>query len=75
MIYSVSAESDEGKTVLIMELRCASNETLNPGKLLESLFKFSGLDITTEQCRITRKELYATGSSGKKVPVYEAQQQ
>ncbi len=75
MIYSVSAESDEGKTVLIMELRCASNETLNPGKLLESLFKFSGLDITAEHCRITRKELYATGSSGKKVPVYEAQQQ
>lgn len=73
MIGSVEAESrSNGLLTLKMELRCASNETLNPGKLLESLFKFCGLDINTEQCRITRTELLAKDSSGRKVSVFEA---
>ena len=73
MIGSVEEEcSNTGLITLKMELRCASNETLNPGKLLESLFKFSGLEIQTEQCRITRKELFAKDSRGRKVSVFEA---
>ena len=72
MIDSLRAEGRSGKTVLLMELRCASNETLNPGKLMESLVKFNGLDIDIDQCRITRKELLAKDSLGRKVTVFEA---
>ena len=74
MIYSLRAEDRNASAVLIMELRCASNETLNPGKLLESLFRYCGLDTDLDQCRITRKELFAKDSQGRKVSVFEAYQ-
>lgn len=74
MIYSLSLEDRSGTAVIVMELRCASNETLNPGKLLESLFRYCGLDVDIDQCRISRKDLFALDSQGRKVSVFEAYQ-
>jgi len=60
MVYSVEEVSRTEDTItLTMMLRCASNETLNPEKLLTSLWTFSGMDYPAEEARITRKELYA----------------
>ena len=64
--------SDNGIVVLRMMLRCASNETLNPGKLLQSLFKYYNLDIPIEECRVTRLELFAEDQQGGLVPLHEA---
>ena len=54
-----------------MMLRCASNETLNPGKLLQSLFKYYNLDINVEDCRITRLDLYAEDAQGRLVSIFD----
>ena len=64
--------SDNGIVVLRMMLRCASNETLNPGKLLQSLFKYYNLDVEIENCRITRLDLFAEDAGGVLVPLHEA---
>ena len=58
---------DDGRAVLRMMLKCASNETLNPGKLLQSLFKYYNLDISIEDCRITRMDIYAEDAHGRLV--------
>ena len=63
------AAGDDGSVVLRMMLRCASNETLNPGKLLQSLFKYYNLSINIEDCRITRMDLFAEDSHGRLVPL------
>ena len=55
------AAGDDGSVVLRMMLRCASNETLNPGKLLQSLFKYYNLSISMD--------LFAEDSHGRLVPL------
>ena len=62
-------KTEDGITVVRMMLRCASNETLNPGKLLQSLFKYYNIDINVEECRITRKDLFVEGPDGAAVPL------
>ena len=62
---------EDGSVMLRMMLRCASNETLNPGKLLQSLFKYYNLDINVEDCRITRLDLYAEDAQGRLVSIYD----
>ena len=54
-----------------MLLRCASNETLNPGKLLESLIRYTGADIKTEEIKIIRNDLIVRNSKGVLVSLYE----
>jgi hypothetical protein len=54
-----------------MMLRCASNETLNPGKLLKSLFMFYNMDIPVEDCRITRLDIFAENELKELIPLYE----
>ena len=50
-------------------LRCASNETLNPGKVLQSLFRYYNIDIPVEECRITRKDIFAFNDREELVPL------
>ncbi len=61
-IYSVDPTDSDDGVVLYMTLRCASNETLNPGKLLESLFRYYNIDKPVYECRITRLDI-CTGSA------------
>ena len=71
MIYSAElVESSNDHVKLSLILRCASNETLNPGKLMESFFRFSGLVTDLSECRFTRLDLLAV-SNGKLVSLYE----
>jgi radical SAM-linked protein len=71
-INELSADvREDGTVVLKMMLRCASNETLNPGKLLQSLFKYYNLDVNIEDCRITRIDLYAEDDQGRLVSLYD----
>ena len=60
----------DGAAAARMMLRCASNETLNPGKLLQSLFKFYNIDADVAECRITRKDIYAERPDGELVPLF-----
>ena len=72
-IKELSAYRSEDSTVKIrMMLRCASNETLNPGKLLQSLFKYYNYSISPEDCRITRLDLYTEDDQGTLMPLCEA---
>ena len=72
-IKDFTAASSDGNTVTLrMMLRCASNETLNPGKLLQSMFEFYGMNIPIESCRITRLDIFADSPQGRLVPLYEA---
>lgn len=60
-IYSVSLPEDvPGGQIINMVINAASNESLNPLQLMNSLVKFRGKDIAPEDIRITRKELYYT---------------
>jgi radical SAM-linked protein len=70
MIFSVEQQGQD-PLVLKLMLRCASNETLNPGKLLESYFRFAGLDTDLSDCRIIRIDLLGKNSDGKLVSLYE----
>ena len=65
------ADASNYQMVLKMVLRCASNETLNPGKLIESLFRYYNIDKACEECLITRKDLLAYDGSGELVSLYE----
>ena len=67
---SISRE-DDGRIAVRMMLRCASNETLNPGKLLKSLFMFYNMDIPVEECRITRLDIFAENERKETIPLYE----
>ena len=60
---------EDGSAVAGMMLRCASNETLNPGKLLQSLFRYYNIDIPVEECRITRKDIFAFNDREELVPL------
>ncbi|MBQ5415122.1 MAG: DUF2344 domain-containing protein, partial [Firmicutes bacterium] len=72
-IYSVEPSvSDDGGVVLYMMLRCASNETLNPGKLLESMFKYYNIDNPVYECRITRLDLFAVSEEKGRISLYES---
>ena len=72
MIKSVTiTDRNEDSTKLHLILRCASNETLNPGKLTESFFRFAGMVTDLSECRFTRLDLLATDGSGKLVPLNE----
>ena len=71
-IRSFELGPSEGGISARMCLRCASNETLNPGKLLETFFKYCGIDLPIEECRITRKDMLAKDSEGRLVSAYEA---
>ena len=51
-------ETEEGSRLLLL-LRSAPNETLNPVNLLESLCAFSGSAFDRESVRVTRKDLFA----------------
>ena len=74
MVYSLEeSERTDESIKLTMLLRCASNETLNPVKLLTSLWNFNSMEYPSEDARITRKELYAR-VDGKPVPLREYQQ-
>ena len=55
-VYSI-LKNDEQKSIYML-LRCASNETLNPINLLESLFRFSNIEFKSENARVTRIDLY-----------------
>ena len=71
-INGLSAEvSKDGTVKLSMMLRCASNETLNPGKLLQSMFKYYNVDMNIEDCRITRIDLYAEDAQGRLVSLFD----
>jgi radical SAM-linked protein len=59
-----------GSAVVRMMLRCASNETLNPGKLLQSLFRYYNIDVPVEECRITRKDILAFNDREELVPLF-----
>jgi hypothetical protein len=60
-IYSVSLpENVPGGQIINMVINAASNESLNPLQLMNSLVKFKGKEIAPEDIRITRKELYYT---------------
>ncbi|MBQ6671159.1 MAG: DUF2344 domain-containing protein [Firmicutes bacterium] len=75
-IYSVEPSvSDDGGVVLYMMLRCASNETLNPGKLLESMFKYYNIDKPLHECRITRLDICTGSAEEGFVPLYESFQE
>ena len=63
------ARCEDGSAVAGMMLRCASNETLNPGKLLQSLFKYYNIDVPVEECRITRKDIFAFNDREELVPL------
>ncbi|MBQ9891291.1 MAG: DUF2344 domain-containing protein [Firmicutes bacterium] len=72
-IYSFTIKDiSEGQCRADMSLRCASNETANPGKLLESFFGFCGISTKIEDCRITRKDILALNGEGQLVSAYEA---
>ncbi len=72
-IYSVEPSfSDDGGVVLYMMLRCASNETLNPGKLIESMFKYYNIDNPVYECRITRLDLFAVSEEKGRISLYES---
>jgi len=72
-VYSFSINrSAGGGCVAEMSLRCASNETVNPGKLLESFFAYCGTATALEDCRITRKDILALNKEGELVSAYEA---
>ena len=60
---------EDGSAVAGMMLRCASNEALNPGKLLQSLFRYYNIDIPVEECRITRKDIFAFNDREELVPL------
>ena len=64
-------EITEGSITIEMTLRCASNETLNPGKLLESFMRYLSVDIGTEYYKIIRKDILGKSSEGKLVSLYE----
>ena len=57
--------------IIDMLLRCASNETLNPGKLLESIIKYTGSDIKPEDIMIRRDALIGRNSEGVLNTLYE----
>jgi len=61
----------DNKLILNMTLRCASNETLNPGKLLESLLRYSGAESGIEYVKIIRKDLLGYNSFGELQSIYE----
>ena len=65
------SRGDDGRIAVRMMLRCASNETLNPGKLLNSLFMFYNMDIPVEECRITRLDIFAENERKETIPLYE----
>ena len=72
-IYSFTVESiGNGMFRAYMSLRCASNETANPGKLLESFFGCCGIGTAIEDCRITRIDILALDKDEKLVSAYEA---
>ena len=62
---------ENGQITVRMMLRCASNETLNPGKLLKSMFMFYNMDIPVEECRITRLDIFAENELKELIPLYE----
>ena len=64
-------EKSDGMLKLEMTLRCASNETLNPGKLLESLLMYTGAGIEMEYIKIIRKDILGKDRNGKLVSIYE----
>ncbi|MCR5010651.1 MAG: TIGR03936 family radical SAM-associated protein [Clostridia bacterium] len=71
-INELSADvREDGAVALSMMLRCASNETLNPGKLLQSMFKYYNLDVNIEDCRVTRIDLFSEDAQGRLVPLHE----
>ena len=72
-IYALEPHiSDECGIVLYMMLRCASNETLNPGRLLESLFKYYNIDRPVYECRITRLDIFTVSPEEGSVSLYES---
>ncbi len=64
-------ECTGGCAKLRLILRCASNETLNPGKLIESFFKYAGIETDLSECRFTRQDLQVE-KNGKLVSLYES---
>lgn len=68
-VFSIEETGRENGTVhLALNVRCASNETLNPVSLLASLWSFNGLELKKEEVRILRREMYCQ-ENGRLVPV------
>ncbi|MCR4804475.1 MAG: TIGR03936 family radical SAM-associated protein [Clostridia bacterium] len=57
-------EESEVGTRLFLQLRSASNETLNPANLIASLCAFSGAAFDREALRVVRTDILAEGESG-----------
>ena len=71
MIFSVSVpKAAQGGQIFDMILKAASNESLNPLQLCNSLVKFAGLNADSVDIRITRTELYFT-QDGKLKALFE----
>ena len=72
MVYSVTrGGSDSEGYYLNLAVRCASNESLNPVNLLASLYKFSGMEFTQEDSRISRMDLMTTNFKNEYVPLFD----
>lgn len=55
----------------VLCVSCASNETLNPLQLTESLLKFSGIDYLKEDIRISRLDLLYFDENNTKVSLFD----
>ncbi|MBR5731519.1 MAG: TIGR03936 family radical SAM-associated protein [Firmicutes bacterium] len=72
-IYATEPRArDGGEAALYMMLRCASNETLNPGRLLESMFKYYNIDKPVYECRIRRLDIFTGSPQEGFVSLYES---
>ncbi len=59
---------EDGKMKLSISVRCATNETVNPARLLQSLAEYCGFPFAEEDARITRIDCYVNN-----MPLFDAE--
>ena len=71
-VYSVIKEGYEGEGyTLMLTLRCASNESLNPVNLLASLYAFNKVDFCLENALIDRIDILVSDGNGNFVSLFD----
>ena len=71
-IYSVKKTGcEDGRYYLDLSVRCASNESLNPVNLLNSLYAFCGMEYSFEDSLIDRIDIMTTSPGGEPVPLFD----
>ena len=70
MVRQLDQSVNEDAECFDMVLACASNSTLNPMNLLDSLYLFEGIELNHEDVRITRIDMLAE-KDGKLISAYD----